>query len=352
MKWKLDIQAALEGRTLEDLGAVWEELSKGMVSANDAYPFRWDRQHSSRASKWIPVAISREYEIGEPPSPELIMSGAKGTALESLLSLMPECIGMDARSAFLVTMHGMTPSFDIQKKLPNDVRKAANNVAESVRRVVKFFQAVAPSRYGLESSGQWPPAAKGKKFAQGMQLYRRIQRLHVRSGIEDPSRSSPNLIKDAAEIYIRIGRERKSLGPYNTMLRQLRNALEEGCLAPLGSEFIACLQNEYVEYDRGEPRILEENEMISRWPGHFLPDPERRGKIDRKTGLLGFFSRDVGGNRPRSPAGMLCPRQNLLSGNPSKTDCWIFADSSIEYVPSGPTGRLESSSRLRKSGRG
>lgn len=287
-----EVRERMAKRSLAELDAVWKELSASVKVGSGAFAFRHDRQHASRAAKWLPIAVASIEPTKMP--------------LSVIARLDPQEAGNQARAAFLKALHGITEDVTL---LPNNIRKAANNVAESVRRSIKFFKALIPEE-DLPKESLWPPPPKLPGLERGVRLYRDIRKAHLREGLLDPANHVPAITQRVAHEHAERGRRAGSYGSFNLMIRNLRQMLADGHLHGVPTSLLDGLVELRLKADIGPRRILPIEDLAMRWPQHFRMTPA--GETDVEYGLLGFFNRDIGLRRPSSPSGAPCPPENLL----------------------------------------
>jgi len=287
-----DIRERMANRSLADLDAVWKELSASLKVGSGAFAFRHDRQHACRAAKWLPVSLGSE--------------NPTQTSLSFIARLDPQENGAKARTAFLQAVHGVPAD---ATTLPNNIRKAANNVAESVRRAIKFFRALIPEEE-LPEAYLWPPPPKLPGLERGVRLYRDIRKAHLREGVLDPENHVPAITQRVAHEHAERGRRAGSYGSYNLMIRNLRRLLADCNVPGVPASLSDGLSELRLRPDVGPRRIIPIADLAKRWPQHFRMTPA--GDIDLEFGVLGFFNRDIGLRRPSSPSGAACPSENLL----------------------------------------
>lgn len=292
-----EIHDRLANRSLAELDAVWRELAAGVKAGSGAFAFRYDRQHASRAAKWLPMALGSD--------------DATKTPLSAIARLDPQETGSRARAAFLEVMHGIaTEKGDTGPvALPSNVRKAANNVSESVRRAIKFLRAVIPED-DLPEETLWPSPPKILGHERGVRLYRDIRKAHLREGILDPAKHDFGITERVANEHAERGRRAGSYGAYNMMIRNLRQMLADGVPPGVPSSLADRLSELRLNSSVGPRRILPLPDLAARWPQHFRVSPA--GTMDETCGILGFFNRDLGLRRPTAPNGASCPPENLL----------------------------------------
>lgn len=316
MKTKYETKEMLEGKTLWDLPAVWEQKSTTTGDKSLAY----NRQHASRARRWLALSFApAERRItGETVDGDAICL-MREVALIRLLDLDPCAGASGARAAFLCFAHGVAPALatgnNRELNLPDNVRKAANNVRESAFKAIRFLQTCFGANYGIESGGEWPAALRDRRYLHGMILYRAIQRAHMRAGLRHPDQGRSDLVLQAAKPLIEQCTKLRNAGPYNTRISQLGNALRLGLLAPLKIDLLAGLPVLSFTENRNANAAFSCRELNNLWPKEFPHLESETGRLDRTKGLLGFYNKELGGRRPANAQGELCPRQNLLSPN-------------------------------------
>jgi len=265
-----EIHDRLANRSLAELDAVWRELAAGVKAGSGAFAFRYDRQHASRAAKWLPMALGSD--------------DATKTPLSAIARLDPQETGSRARAAFLEVMHGIaTEKGDTGPvALPSNVRKAANNVSESVRRAIRFFRALIPEE-DLPEETLWPAPPKVPGHERGIRLYRDIRKGHLREGILDPAKQVFTITERVANEHAEQGRRAGSYGAYNMMIRDLRQMLAGGVLPGVPASLADGLVERRLNPSVGPRRILAIADLATRWPRHFRLTPS--GGIDETYGI-------------------------------------------------------------------
>lgn len=308
------LQERLRSARLSDLASLWLELNSSTEITGSPTPQKHVRQHASRAAKWIAVALNPDLgERGKRPSPESVRAMQEGVLLSVVAALDPQEVGQRARAAYLVTFlgiasekaHESTETLGLGKH-----RRRINNISESVRRCLRFLGTLY-SREGAQDS-LWPPAKGGGDLAAGFRFYRQIRDLHIVRKILDPRSFRLDYVREAAASASGRFLEVRKAGDYNKMLRELRQLLSSGRLAPLGSDFVEGLSELAMNPDRGKTQAFSDADLISRWPKHFLPERGTPTRVDRQRGLPGFFSKQAGLERPVNHEGQTCRRQNRL----------------------------------------
>jgi len=292
-----EIRERMANATLAELDEVWRDLSPGVKVGSGAHAHRHDRQHGSRAAKWLPIALAP--------------ATAAKTPLPAIARLDPPETGARARAAFLEMVHGIGGGEGSAgtAALPNNVRKAANNVAESVRRAIRFLAAMLPADE-LPEAPLWPEPVRSPKYDRGVRLYRDVRRAHLREGIMDPTNHLPAITERVAAEHAERGRIAGSYGSYNRMVRDLREMLGDGSLPGVPGSLADCLQELRLDPSVGPAKTIPIKELVRRWPDHFRLNAS--GKIDLEHGLLGYFNRSLGLRRPSGVNGSSCPPENLL----------------------------------------
>lgn len=302
------IMTRMANSCISDIDHVWKELSGAVKTGSGAHAFRYVRQHGSRAARWLPYAIARGNGISTESHQ---LTNVSRMPLCGIVRLDPHTVGARARAAFLEVVHRIPAETAGAGTLilPNDVRKTANNVAESVRRSIRFFRAIAPDA-DLPEHTLWPEPPTGAKLDRGIRLYRDIRQAHIRQGVLNPADHVPAITQRVALEHAERGRRSGTYGGYNLMVRTLRTILSDGKLPGVPPTLADGLTEMRMNPSVGPHCIMPLHELASRWPEHFKLT--ENGEIDQEYGLLGFFNRDIGLRRPCAPSGASCPSENLL----------------------------------------
>jgi len=315
MRLTSDLRQRIQDARVSDIPALWAELNSSPDVTGAQVPQQHIRQHASRAAKWIAVALTPSLITkGARPDSARVMSRQQELHLGEAMALDPSELGRRARAAYLVTYLGVAQERAHESSdalgLGKDRRKI-NNVSESVRKCVKFFAPYFSARVDGKDS-LWPNAACAGKNRAGLRLYRLIRDMHIVRGIADPASFKPEYVREVAESVSSRFMEVRKAGDYNKMLRELRALLSGGHLAPLDLTLVEGLLEVRMSPDRGNARAFSDEDLIARWPSAFPADPSETDRVDRLRGVLGYFNKGAGLQRPANPEGAMCPRENRL----------------------------------------
>ncbi|MEQ8820988.1 MAG: hypothetical protein RLY93_12160 [Sumerlaeia bacterium] len=304
---------------LEALATYWEEQSCIPENASHLAKYLYTRPHASRARKWL------AYAMGWPDGPQ----GGKPASHEHWLKTIPlsgatrlpiEETAQRARAHYLCATHGLAWPDALEgqgtRHLDKGARRGANNVAESVRRFLHFASALAQQEqpYDPGTEDGWPPAisSRNHRYKKGMQLYRKIVRVHRLHVVSDPKQATADSIAEASRSYRDQAANTAGRQLWNRMVAQLKEAAERGHLPGIGEELLSQLTPVYTQgHQPKAPQCLTEQELIALWPEHFQPAKSDPGKVSLESGLHGFFNRHLPPGQVRNAAGNVCPKKNL-----------------------------------------
>ncbi len=310
--------------TVADAAAAWKTQSEKLDHRHCSYPYVFQPQYNSSVEKFLPRALDFLADKGNVfndhivPVPQAVNAGY-GRMLVAIFDHDTEDIAKAARAAFLHERHG----YDLHRAytlssaelgLDRNTAKSANNVAEAVRRLIRFFRTWLTTCSTVLIDSQWPATPADLKRSKASVLVGRIRREMIGRGVLDPRHATPKMIAEALRSYTDKSHSTGDVRHWNSSLRDLVAAVKDNQFAGITEEHLSELA-EVRTNPRNPAMTISEEELTQLWPEYFPSLPGDKTHLDPEQGMPGYFNKLLAAEAPSNPAGHKCPRERQLHRN-------------------------------------